>query len=76
MSLSRKNRSTPIQLKTFVGFKPQAVIGAIGILISLIYMLLGYAEAMVPVCVAAIISLTIVQITGHETTYISYYLQL
>ena len=66
MSLSRKNRSTPIQLKTFVGFKPQAVIGAIGILISLIYMLLGYAEAMVPVCVAAIISLTIVQITGSR----------
>ena len=55
MSLSRKSRSMPVQSGTFAWLKPQTVIGAMGILIALVYSLLGYTETMVPVCVVAII---------------------
>lgn len=68
MSLSRKSRSMPVQSGTFAWLKPQTVIGAMGILIALVYSLLGYTETMVPVCVVAIIGLTIVQIAGSRNS--------
>lgn len=64
MSQSRKFRSTPLQPTTHVGFKPQTGVGVIGTLVALVHALSGYTEAMVPVCVVAIIGLTIVQIAG------------